>query len=384
MAAKMPYLGKFPRNQALKLMNDIQWMQEALREAARAGWSAHPNPMVGAIIVKDDIEIGRGYHHGSGTPHAEVLALANAAERGYDVNGATIYVTLEPCNHFGKMPPCTEALIKAGIRRCVMGTVDTDIRVRGAGIAKLQSAGIECVVGVCEKELYALNAAFFRRTRDERPYITAKWAMTADGKTATRTGSSQWITGPAARQDVHAERARHDGIIAGTQTILADNPQLNVRLEGTHRQPIRVILDRTLRLPLDSRVFDTSAQATILFTARQDADLTPYTARGVKVEYANLKDGKLNITEVLRILATQYKMTTLYCEGGAELHGTLFDHGFVDQVHIYMAPKLIGGHNARGCIGGLGVEQMAQAHTFNFEDIKQLGNDIRLTGRFGM
>ena len=362
-------------------MNDTAWMKEAMSEAARGGWSVHPNPMVGAIIVRDGVELGRGYHHGAGQAHAEIEALRQAAARGHDVRGATIYVTLEPCNHYGRTPPCTEALIASGISRCVVGSADWDSRVRGAGIRRLEAAGISCTVGVCERELMELNAAFFTRTRDERPFVTAKWAMTCDGHTATRTGSSQWITGPEARRDVHQERARHEGILAGTQTILADDPQLNVRLEGEWRQPVRIILDRKLRIPLDARVFDTTAQKTILFTSRRDADMSPWAARGVQVEFVSEVEQGLDLREVLHILAVRYLMTTLYCEGGARLHGSLFDLGLIDQVHVYMAPKLTGGADAAGCIGGLGVGAMADAPAFEFDSVVRLGKDVRLSGR---
>ncbi len=362
-------------------MNDIEWMTEAMNEAAKGGWNVHPNPMVGAIIVKNGIELARGWHHGAGKPHAEVEALNLASLKGLDVHGADIYVTLEPCNHFGRTPPCTEALIRAGIKRCFIGSVDSDERVRGSGIKRLQDAGIECFVGICQEKLLELNAAFFTRTRDNRPFVTAKWAMTADGHTATRSGSSQWITSDIARHDVHLERERHDGIIAGTQTILLDNPQLNVRLDRKAKQPVRIILDRTLRLPLNLRVFDTSQQKTILFTAKKDADFTPYLDRNIPVECVDEDNGKLDLVQVMHCLAQKYAMTTLYCEGGAALHGDLLDHNLIDQVHIYIAPKIIGGLNARGCIAGSGIDKMADALEFTPEDIQKLGRDFRISGR---
>ena len=361
-------------------MNHTAWMQIAMNEAAKGGWSVHPNPMVGAVIVKDGVELGRGYHHGAGQPHAEIEALRQAAQRGQDVHGVTIYVTLEPCNHYGKTPPCTEALIAAGIRACYIGTVDSDKRVRGAGIRRLEAEGIECHVGFCEDELNRLNAAFFTRTRFNRPFITAKWAMTADGRTASKTGSSQWITGELAREDVHLERSKHDAIIAGTQTILGDNPQLNVRLDGDYRQPVRIILDRNLRIPLDFHVFETQKQKTILFTSNILTDTTRYTDLGIDVEHApeNASCNGLDLSVVLSILAEKYLITTLYCEGGAAFHGALNDLGFIDQVHVYIAPKIIGGEHAHGGIGGLGIEQMADARTFKLDEVKQLGEDIKL------
>ena len=362
-------------------MNDKEWMLQAMHEAARGGWGVHPNPMVGAILVRNGEEIGRGYHHGAGLPHAEIEAIRDAASRGYtDLTGATIYVSLEPCNHFGRTPPCTEALIRAGIARCVIGTVDFDERVRGAGIRRLQEAGIECVVGFCEQELLELNAAFFSRTRDGRPFVTAKWAMTLDGHTATASGSSQWITGERAREDVHRERERHDAIMAGTQTVIADNPQLNVRLEGEHRQPLRMILDRSGRIPLDARVFDTSHQKTVVFTA-SGTDPERWHGLDVAVERVAESSNGLDLREVLSCLARKYTITTLYCEGGATLHGAMFDGGFIDQVHVYVAPKITGGAAARGCIGGRGVDTMAQAVGLHFDEIRQLGDDVRLGGR---
>ena len=363
-------------------MNDLEWMKQAMHEAAKGGWTVHPNPMVGAIIVKDGVELGRGYHHGAGQPHAEVEALRQAAERNHDVHDATIYVTLEPCNHYGRTPPCTEALIAAGIKKCIIGSVDSDTRVRGSGIQRLKDAGIECIVGICETELLELNAAFFTRTRENRPFVTAKWAMTADGHTATKSGSSQWITGPEARKDVHLERSRHDGIIAGTNTILIDNPQLNVRLDGSYRQPRRVILDRTLKLPGDLHVFNTSQQPTVLFTAKKDADPQPWLDRGVDLEIVDGDETGLDIKQVLHRLTERYLMTTLYCEGGSMLLGSLFDNKLIDQLHIYIAPKLTGGRNAPGCIAGNGIVHMSDAPEFQFDDIRYLGKDIRLSGKF--
>ena len=359
--------------------NDTYWMNLAMKEAAKGGWSVHPNPMVGAVIVKDERMLGCGYHHGAGQPHAEVEALKDAAARHEDVRGSTIYVTLEPCNHFGRTPPCTEALIAAGITRCVVGTVDTDERVRGAGIARLKAAGIQVDVGFLETELYALNAAFFKRTSTGLPYVTAKWAMSLDGHIATRTHHARWVTGDAARRDVHLARAAHDAIMVGTQTVIDDNPQLNVRLDGDYRQPLRVILDRTLRIPIDAHVFDTCSQSTVLFTCATDTDA--YRARGISVETLTPIHDALPIDEVLRTLVTRYGVTTLYVEGGARLLGSLFDAHDVDAVDVYIAPKLIGGSNAPCAVAGLGIPTMDLASLADLEPPIFLGNDIRLRGK---
>ena len=362
-------------------MNDIAWMQEALKEAARGGWSVHPNPMVGAVIVKDGRELGRGYHHGVGQAHAEVEALQNAATRRNDVNGATIYVTLEPCNHYGHTPPCTEALINAGIKRCVIAALDPNKKVKGGGIARLREAGIQCDLGICQNDVLALNAPFFTRTTLNRPFITCKWAMTADGKTATVTGNSQWVTSPESREDVHCERGRHDAILVGTQTIIADDPQLNVRLEGyTGRQPVRVILDRTLRIPKNYRIWNTKFQKTLLFTSAKNiennSDLSFYTNNGVDVHPIDENNSILDLEQVLQILADNYSITTLYCEGGNRLHGALHDMGAIDQVDIYIAPKIVGGNNAFGCVGGNGIEWMDDATQLKIRDVQRIGPDI--------
>ncbi len=369
-------------------MDDISWMKEAMKEAARAGWDAHPNPMVGAVIVRDGEELGRGYHRGAGQPHAEVEALRDAASRGFeDVRGATVYVTLEPCNHYGRTPPCTEALIRAGVSRCVVGTIDSDPRVCGSGIRRLEAAGIRCEVGLCARALTALNAAFFTRTRFGRPYVTAKWAMTSDGKIATASGSSRWVTGPEARAHVHAQRARHDGIMVGTGTVLADDPQLNVRLDGARRQPVRVILDRRLRIPATARVFErTEVQRTVLFTSgasyeARSEHVKALEGLGVSVECVGVTSSGLELREVLGRLVEGYQMTTLYCEGGATLLGALHDMGVIDACHVYVAPKIAGGMGALTCMGGEGVEAMSEATSYRFEDVLRLGEDVCLMGR---
>ncbi|MCL2325551.1 MAG: bifunctional diaminohydroxyphosphoribosylaminopyrimidine deaminase/5-amino-6-(5-phosphoribosylamino)uracil reductase RibD [Proteobacteria bacterium] len=361
-------------------MNDRDWMNLALEEAKRGGWATHPNPMVGAVFVRDGMELGRGYHRGAGFPHAEIEAMRSAEQRGFDLKGSTIYVTLEPCDHFGRTPPCTKALIQAGIARCVIGTTDPDARVSGAGIARLEAAGIPCEVGLCQTELDLLNAPYFKRTRTGLPFVTAKWAMSADGHIATRTGHARWVSGEASRHDVHLARARHEAIMAGTQTVRLDNPMLNVRLEGEHRQPLRVILDRRLSLPLSMQVFDTSAQNTVLFTANQNACLTPYADLGVDIAHVPTIDDALDPEAILRTLVERYGITTLYCEGGARLHGALYDARLIDAVDIYIAPKLIGGLSAPSPMGGQGIAHMQSAALLSSLDILRLDDDIRLSG----
>lgn len=350
-----------------------------MTEAAKGGWNVHPNPMVGAVIVKNGHILGSGYHHGTGQPHAEVEALKDAAARHQDVTGATIYVTLEPCNHFGRTPPCTEAIMAAKLARCVVGTVDTDARVRGAGIERLRKAGIAVDVGFLENELHALNAAFFKRTSTGLPFVTAKWAMSLDGHIATRTHHARWLTGDEARQDVHRARAAHDAIMVGTQTVIDDNPQLNVRLDGNNRQPMRIILDRTQRIPLDANVFDTHAQKTVLFTS-DTANQAQYLSRGVDVEFIPQENEQLPLDHILRTLVSKYNITTLYVEGGAKLHGAFFDAHFVDAIDVYIAPKIIGGALAPCAVSGIGIPTMDLAQIADFDPPIQLGQDIKLHG----
>lgn len=359
--------------------NDTYWMKQALAEAAKGGWNVHPNPMVGAVIVKNGHILGSGYHHGAGQPHAEVEALKDAAAHHHDVTGATIYVTLEPCNHFGRTPPCTEAIMAAKLARCVVGTVDTDARVRGTGIERLRQAGIVVDVGFLEDELHALNAAFFKRTSTGLPFVTAKWAMSLDGHIATRTHHARWITGDKARHDVHLARAAHDAIMVGTQTIIDDNPQLNVRLDGNDRQPLRVILDRTQRIPIEAHVFDTHAQKTVLFTT-YTTDAQKYLNRGVDVEFIQQEDEKLPLENILRTLVAKYNITTLYVEGGAKLHGAFFDAHFVDAIDVYIAPKIIGGALAPCAVSGHGISTMDLAQIASFDSPILLGQDIKLHG----
>ena len=368
-------------------MFDMHFMQLAISEAARIGWKTHPNPMVGAVIVRNGEVVAKGYHHGAGKPHAEVEALADAAAHGIPVAGADMYVTLEPCNHYGKTPPCTEALIKAGIANVYIGTPDPDSRVHGSGIARLREAGIRCEVGFCQEELFRLNAAFFKRVSTGLPYVTLKWAMTMDGHITARDGSSKWITGETARKHVHEQRAIHDAIMVGTGTACADNPALTVRLEDPNiRQPLRVILDRNLRIPRYFQVFDTKLANTVLFTSQRaltsgegNADAMSFFAlRGIPVECVAEVESGLDVEAILRLLVSKYGITTVYCEGGSGLSGTLCDKGLADSFWVYVAPKVVGSKQSLCPVGGLGVPQMGMAEKMRLVEVLQLGDDVCL------
>lgn len=356
-------------------MYNEQWMLRALELAKMGTWATHPNPMVGAVIVRDGELLGEGYHKGAGQKHAEIVALDDATARGHDVRGAQIYVTLEPCNHFGKTPPCTQALIAAGIAQCYIGTGDPDLRVHGKGLACLQSAGIHCELGFLQKELSELNAAYFKRATLGLPYVTCKWAMSLDGRIATKTGSSQWITGPEARIDVHLQRSRHDAILVGTNTIRTDNPSLNVRHLACTRQPLRVVLDRTLRIDPSANVFNTELAPTLLITS-SNADLKPYESRGIRCMHVAQDNNKLDLDAILRTLARDFAITTLYCEGGAEIFGSLFDLAIPDACDIYLGAVLIGGKDAKSPVAGQGASLMVQAMHMQCRETRRLGNDV--------
>lgn len=363
-------------------------MRLALDAAARAAaWSTHPNPRVGAVIVRDDEVIATGYHRAVGLSHAETDALASLPSPEL-ARGAEMYVTLEPCDHWAHTPPCTLALLEAGLRRVVVGTVDPDPRVSGAGIARLRAAGVEVEVGVLSDDCRALNAPFFKRITRGLPWLTLKLAQTLDGRIATRTGHSRWITGAEARAEVHDLRARHDAVLVGTGTLIADDPRLTVRTPqgslAVARQPLRVVLDRTLRAPLERAVYDTSAAPTWLFTAQahQEEASAQLSGRGVEVIAAPLgADGRLSLEAVLRHLVQARQVTTVLCEGGAELAASLLAAELVDEVVVYVAPRIVGGREAPGPVGGIGVATMDEALELELVSVEPVGADVRITAR---
>jgi diaminohydroxyphosphoribosylaminopyrimidine deaminase/5-amino-6-(5-phosphoribosylamino)uracil reductase len=304
-------------------------MKRALDLARKGeGWTT-PNPMVGAVIVNRGQVVGEGYHQKAGTPHAEIHALNMAGDR---VKGGTIYVTLEPCCHFGRTPPCTDALIKAGIAKVVVAMTDPNPQVAGGGLKKLKEAGVEVMTGVLEEEARILNEVFIKHITARRPFVALKSALTLDGKTAAKNGTSQWITGEEAREYVHRLRHKYDAILVGIGTVLADDPLLTTRLPGL-KNPLRVVLDSSLRIPLTARVLDTRTSPTLVFTAvslEESAKARKIKEKGGEVISCPGAGSRVDIPEVLKVLYER-GITGLLVEGGREVGGSFFDARLIEN-----------------------------------------------------
>lgn len=352
---------------------DETYMRRALELAARgAGW-VNPNPMVGAVIVKDGRVIGEGWHERFGQLHAERNALADCARRGEDPAGATAYVTLEPCCHHGKTPPCTEALIEARVARVVIGSSDPNPLVAGKGCEMLREHGIEVAGPVLESEALKLNEPFFHFITTGKPLVILKYAMTMDGRIATRTGESKWITGEEARANVHRDRGRYAAIMVGRGTVEADDPLLTCRIEGGHN-PTRVVCDSRLSIPLDCQLVQTASEVpTIIATCNADPDAAhPYEDAGCEVLVFPAHSVDL---QALVAALGERKLDSLYIEGGATLAAAALEAGIVDRVHTYVAPKLFGGREAPGPLGGAGVEHPADCVRLVNTEVRRLGDD---------
>ena len=361
-------------------MQDEHYMKMALELAARARGRTSPNPMVGAVVVKDGAVIGKGYHQRAGTPHAEIHALRDAGE---DAAGATLFVTLEPCCHHGRTGPCSEAVIQARVARVVVAMADPNPLVSGGGIQRLKAAGIEVDCGVLESEAVALNEVFIKYITTRMPFVLAKAAMSLDGKIATRTGKSKWITGPEARAYGHRMRDWYEAILVGVGTVLADNPSLTTRLPGGGgRDPVRVILDSRVRAPLSAKVFSRRhSKATAIVATTSQAPpgrLAELESAGVKVLVAG-EGPSVDIKVLFKKLAAM-EITSVLIEGGAAVHASALEAGVVDKVAWFVAPKIIGGAGAPGPVGGRGVEDPSQAVALDRLEIKRLGEDFCLEG----
>lgn len=353
-------------------------MQRALALALQAEGNTSPNPMVGCVIVDDDGNIvGEGYHHKAGEAHAEVNALAEAKQLA---RGATAYVTLEPCAHYGRTGPCCVALARAAIKKVVVACTDPNPQVAGQGLQYLRLQGIEVVTGVCEKQALRLNERFFTWITKRRPFISLKYAMTLDGKIAARTGDSKWITGEEARTFAHRLRRAHDAVLVGAGTVLADDPELTTRMvEG--KNPVRVVLDGRLRLSLTAAVLNPAAD-TLIFTGLA-ADAVKADALNalpnVEVVRLPLIEGKLPVSQVIDELARR-GITSLLVEGGGAVHGAFRDAGLADRVYAFIAPKIIGGSKACTPVGGAGCAFIEDGWLLEQVEARQLGPDFLVTG----
>lgn len=396
-------------------MTDEQYMARAIALAERGrGW-VNPNPVVGAVIVKDGRILGEGYHERYGGLHAERNAFAALTE---SAEGADLYVTLEPCCHYGKTPPCTEAIIAHKLRRVVIGSDDPNPKVAGKGIAQLKEAGILVETGVMKEECDQLNTVFFHYMTTNRPYIVMKYAMTADGKIATKTGESKWITGEKAREAVQEMRHQSMGIMVGIGTVLADDPMLNVRMKGK-KSPVRIICDSKLRLPLDSQICRTAkTYRTIVACGKWDGEKEIEAGRETKeekeieigrknedrkkieagreaedtgmqakadklralgVEVVSLPEpsGKVDLSRLMEYLGEQ-KIDSVFVEGGGELNDSLLRAGLVNELKVFIAPKIFGGRGAKTPVMGIGVEKPEEGKHFVLKKVSQIGEDLLL------
>ncbi|QDV67912.1 Riboflavin biosynthesis protein RibD [Rosistilla carotiformis] len=361
--------------------DDQQWMRHALALAAQGKGRVEPNPMVGCVIVRDHVALAEGFHQKFGGPHAEREALS-ALPAGCDPAGATWYVTLEPCCHTGKTPPCSDAVIAARPRRVVVAAVDPFPEVAGRGIAQIRAAGIEVEVGVCEAEANRLNAPFIKRIRQRQPWVIAKWAMTLDGKIATHCGNSQWISGEASRRRVHQVRGQVDAIVTGIGSVLADDPTLTARPPGP-RTAARIVMDDRAQVPLDSTLIKTQSLAGLHVmvgaAAPQDRiDALRNTGCGVIVNASGTRTGGV---EQLMAWCHDQGMTNILLEAGAGVLASFFEVDAIDEYQIFIAPKLVGGSTAPGPLGGVGLSQIAQSPSLEPLQVETIEGDLLVTTR---
>ncbi len=353
-------------------MKERDYMRMAIELAKQGCGYVNPNPMVGAVIVKEGRIIGKGYHGSYGGLHAEREALANCTE---SPEGATIYVTLEPCCHYGKTPPCTEALIEHKIAKVVIGSPDPNPKVNGKGAAILREHGIEVVQDFLREECDQINSVFFHYIQTGIPYVVMKYAMTMDGKIATYSGKSKWITGETAREQVHRDRHRYQAIMAGIGTVLADNPMLTCRIpEG--RNPVRIICDTNLRTPVDSNVVVTAREVpTWIATCCVDREkYLPYEEWGCKILKVSALENQVDLVHLMKILGEK-KIDSVLLEGGGTLNWTALNSGIVKKVQTYIAPKLFGGALAKSPVRGYGVENPSEAFRLINSTIQKVGED---------
>jgi diaminohydroxyphosphoribosylaminopyrimidine deaminase/5-amino-6-(5-phosphoribosylamino)uracil reductase len=367
---------------------DERFMAQALGLAKRAYGRTSPNPMVGAVLVREGQVIGRGWHHKAGAPHAEVEALADAARRGHAVAGATIYVTMEPCCTYGRTPPCTEALMRAGVSRVVVAAVDPNPRHAGRGLELLRQAGITVDSGALAAESQRLNEAFNHWIVNRTPWVTAKSAMTLDGKIATASGESKWITGPASRAHAHRLRLGADAVLVGVETVLADDPSLTLRTQPGFRVPAavplkrRIILDTRARTPLGCRLVSDEARASTLVVVGESADPAKIAALQARVMLirAPEREGRIDLQWLLPELG-QMSIQHLLVEGGGTVLAAFFESGLVHRTAFFYAPRILGGEESRRSVAGSGFRSLAEAPSLTDVESRRFGEDLFITAR---
>jgi diaminohydroxyphosphoribosylaminopyrimidine deaminase / 5-amino-6-(5-phosphoribosylamino)uracil reductase len=354
-----------------------EMMGRALRLARRGVGRTSPNPAVGCVVVKSREVVGEGWHRKAGTPHAEIHALRSAGE---DARGADVYVTLEPCSHFGKTPPCTEALIRAGVARVFIGMVDPNPLVSGRGIEELKIAGIDIVAGIREEECRRVNEPFVKHITTRLPFVVCKAALTLDGWTATTSGDSRWITGDRSRGYVHLLRSRSDAVMVGVETVLADDPQLTARLGRKVKDPLRVIVDSRLRTPVNAAIFRLkSAARTLIATVSNDAGkIRAYHDLGAEVMVCAERDGRVDLPDLMKRLG-KWGVQSILLEGGGVLAGEMLRLSLVDKFVLFYAPKILGGAG-RPAFAGVGAGRIGDALALTGVEVRRFGGDLMVQG----
>ena len=357
---------------------DRAYMQEAIALAERGRGHTAPNPMVGCVLVKDGRVIGRGYHHQYGGLHAERDALAACTE---DPAGATMYVTLEPCCHHGKQPPCTDAILAAGIARVVVGATDPNPLVGGQGIALLQAGGVAVEAGLLAEEICEQNRIFMKYITQKRPWVSLKVAMTLDGKIATASGDARWVTSESARRFVHELRGQRSGICVGAGTVRLDDPMLDCRVEG-YKNPVRILPDSRASLPLESRIARSAGEIRTLVAHTEAADagkLERLRACGVELLPCAATDGQVDLRDMLDRLGA-LGIDSILQEGGEALNGSFVAQDLVDEYYVFIAPKVLGGQDAKTAVGGVGFATMAAARDIEIRSVEHIGPDLLIHG----
>ena len=357
---------------------DEYYMGLAINLARKGIGKVNPNPMVGAVIVKNNKIVGTGYHEKYGGKHAEINAIENASE---NLNGSTMYVNLEPCSHFGKTPPCVDKIIESKINKVVIASVDPNPLVQGKGVKKLRDAGIEVKVGVLDEENKKLNEVFLKYIKNKKPFVVMKVAMSLDGKISTTTGQSKWISCDESRRYVHKLRSEVMSILVGINTVIKDNPMLDCRLENG-KNPIRIIVDTTLKIPIDSKIVSSSKSIrTIVVTTKHSNRnvMKLLEDKGVEILTVNLKNNLVDLKEMINKLG-ELNIDSILIEGGSSLNYSAINENIVDKVQVYVAPIILGGESSKTPIGGQGVADIKEAFKLDKLEYKQVGSDILIEG----